>query len=178
MSDKCGIYSIENKLDNKKYYGSTTSWYRRKSAHKKALMNDKHPNIHLQRAWNKFGANNFEFNFELKVYEPFLTFVEQNYLDNNQNGYNIAKVAGSSMRGKNHSIETRNKMKTSHKGLKPNVETKERMSASHKGIKLSAEAKEKIRNAQIIFSNTEEGKTAKALAGNQSGLKRRSLIKK
>lgn len=148
MSDKCGIYSITNKIDNTKYYGSTTSWWRRKSAHKNALKKNKHPNIHLQRAWNKYGEENFEFNFELEVCQPYLLFVEQIYLDSNSNDYNFAKVAGASMRGKKHSPETRAKI-----------------SAARKGNKFSDETRKKMSIAQKTFSDTDEGKMAKVKAG-------------
>jgi len=57
----CGIYMIKNIANNKKYIGSTINFKKRFIGHKWALKNNKHFNKHLQRSYNKYGANNFEF---------------------------------------------------------------------------------------------------------------------
>ena len=57
-----GVYKITNTVDGKVYVGSTTidfGW--RWSNHKSALRKNKHCNIHLQRAWNKYGESAFTF---------------------------------------------------------------------------------------------------------------------
>jgi hypothetical protein len=54
------IYCIENLEDNKKYIGLTCFFKKRIAAHVNALNNNKHGNIYLQRAWNKYGKNNFK----------------------------------------------------------------------------------------------------------------------
>jgi group I intron endonuclease len=49
-----GIYSIVNLKNNKFYIGSSKNVYKRtKYEHKRFLELNKHPNIHLQRAFNK-----------------------------------------------------------------------------------------------------------------------------
>lgn len=57
----CGIYCIENKLDSKKYIGQSIEIEKRWYNHINALNLNYHSNIHLQRAWNKYGAENFNF---------------------------------------------------------------------------------------------------------------------
>lgn len=69
-----GIYKIINKIDGKYYIGSShdilgkTGRFNR---HIKDLMNKKHHSIFLQRAWDKYGRENFEFiiieNIENKI---------------------------------------------------------------------------------------------------------------
>jgi group I intron endonuclease len=57
-----GVYKITNTLDGKVYIGSTTvsaDW--RWSTHKALLKTGKHYNIHLQRAWSKYGEKAFTF---------------------------------------------------------------------------------------------------------------------
>jgi group I intron endonuclease len=57
---KSGIYCIMNKINNKKYIGSSISLYYRLNRHKSDLINNKHKNPHLQNSWNKYGKENFE----------------------------------------------------------------------------------------------------------------------
>lgn len=56
-----GIYCIENKINGKKYIGLSNNIYKRWSYHLEDFEAHRHKNIHLQRAWNKYGEKNFEF---------------------------------------------------------------------------------------------------------------------
>ena len=56
-----GIYKIVNKVNQKFYLGSSVNLYKRMLRHFNSLRKNKHHNIHLQRAFNKYGENNFEF---------------------------------------------------------------------------------------------------------------------
>lgn len=56
-----GIYKIENIINKKVYIGQSKNIPIRFSNHKYELNNNKHPNSHLQRAWNKYGKENFTF---------------------------------------------------------------------------------------------------------------------
>lgn len=55
------IYQIRNLTNNKKYYGKTNNFKRRKSTHITELNKGTHHCIFLQRAWNKYGSDNFVF---------------------------------------------------------------------------------------------------------------------
>lgn len=55
-----GIYIIKNKVNKKAYIGSSITIEDRLERHKKELKYKRHKNIHLQRAWNKYGEENFE----------------------------------------------------------------------------------------------------------------------
>jgi group I intron endonuclease len=61
MSNKSiGIYKITNIVTNKLYVGSSIDIKRRKYEHIRLLKNNKHNNIHLQNAYNKYGILNLK----------------------------------------------------------------------------------------------------------------------
>lgn len=56
---KCYIYFIINNITNQRYVGQTTNFTRRKAEHLLKLRENRHPNIKLQNAYNKYGLDNF-----------------------------------------------------------------------------------------------------------------------
>ena len=55
-----GVYCIKNIFNGKVYIGSASSGGGIKSRwawHKRDLQNNRHPNRHLQYAWNKYGKS-------------------------------------------------------------------------------------------------------------------------
>jgi group I intron endonuclease len=56
-----GVYSITNISSGKRYIGSSGNLHARWKAHLKALKAGKHHCVYLQNAWNKHGADQFEF---------------------------------------------------------------------------------------------------------------------
>lgn len=63
MEDKkiIGVYKIKNVLTDKYYIGYSQDINKRFKTHKNQLNRDKHPNIILQRSYNKYGIENFNF---------------------------------------------------------------------------------------------------------------------
>jgi group I intron endonuclease len=57
----CGIYKIENIINNKVYIGSSVNITSRQYKHFWMLEKNKHDNIHLQNAYNKHGKSAFKF---------------------------------------------------------------------------------------------------------------------
>lgn len=55
------IYLIRNKINGKFYLGSTKDLHKRKLKHFRDLKNQNHHSIYLQRSYNKYGVDNFEF---------------------------------------------------------------------------------------------------------------------
>ena len=120
---KTGVYEIVNIITNERYIGSASrvgksnslsGFYVRFDKHKLLLKNNKHYNIHLQRAYNKYGENNFNFNI-LSICPPeYCIKLEQWFLDNLKPEYNIRKIADS------------------NKGIKFTAEHKEKLSKSIK----------------------------------------------
>ena len=76
-----GIYQIENKINSKVYIGSSNNIKRRWQKHKALLRHNKHPNSHLQAAWNKYGEDSFEFSIIEECSLSDLLNKEQYYLD-------------------------------------------------------------------------------------------------
>jgi group I intron endonuclease len=54
-----GIYCIKCMVDGKEYIGQAKNLYKRNSGELSSLNNNRFHNIHLQRAWNKYGSDNF-----------------------------------------------------------------------------------------------------------------------
>jgi hypothetical protein len=50
-----GIYKITNLKTGKVYIGKASRVSSRLANHKYLLRNNKHVNVYLQRAWNKYG---------------------------------------------------------------------------------------------------------------------------
>lgn len=89
-----GIYKITNNIDKKYYIGSSTNIERRWAAHRSSLNKKTHVNIFLQRAWDKYGSDNFSFSIVENCdgySKDRLLEVEQSYIDKIENCYNIAK---------------------------------------------------------------------------------------
>ena len=59
--NNCGIYCIENLLNNKKYIGQSEELDVRLAKHFWLLNKNKHDNRHLQGAFNIDGIDNFSF---------------------------------------------------------------------------------------------------------------------
>ena len=80
-----GIYKIVNKINGKYYVGSSNDivstggrWWE----HRHKLKRNIHNNHHLQRAWNKYGENNFEWIIIAQNISPNnLRKIEQMYLN-------------------------------------------------------------------------------------------------
>lgn len=64
------IYSITQISTNKIYIGLTSNFIRRKNEHIYELRKNKHYNPHLQRAWNKYGKDDFKFEILTKIQDP------------------------------------------------------------------------------------------------------------
>lgn len=79
---KKGIYKITNLKTGRWYVGSVVSsnFRLRFKRHLNLLLNGKHENLHLQRAFDKYGQENFEFKI-LEILETNIFEREQYYLD-------------------------------------------------------------------------------------------------
>ena len=76
-----GVYRIKNLINGKCYYGSSKNIEKRWSRHKRELNNNTHINCILQRAWDKYGENNFIFEIIEVCAINVLLETEQKYLD-------------------------------------------------------------------------------------------------
>lgn len=62
-----GIYQIRNVVNNKVYIGQAINVFRRLSEHCDDLIQNKHFNRHLQRSFNKYKSENFEYSIICSV---------------------------------------------------------------------------------------------------------------
>lgn len=109
----CGIYMIKNKINGKAYVGQAIDVHGRWKKHIYALSNQYHYNKHLQRSWNKYGADNFEFSIIEECNEYELNTKEIYWIAKNNsfyNGYNQTK-GGDGVRGYKHSDAYRQKVR-------------------------------------------------------------------
>lgn len=105
------IYKILNKVNGKFYIGSTVNIKNRKYQHIHLLKKGKHQNNILQRAWNKYGEENFEFIIledDIKKEKQFEKEQEYFAILNPfpPNGYNIATIANGGGNNKGTNVST------------------------------------------------------------------------
>jgi len=146
-----GIYKITCLSNGKSYIGSAVNIEQRWRQHRNALNKGVHDNAHLQNAWNKYDASNFEFAVIELTKKPQLIEAEQRWIDSFSVGmlFNICLVAGSTL-GHNHSEETRKKIGLRSLGRTHSPENRQKMSLAirgkiwNAGKHLSEEIKTKI----------------------------------
>jgi group I intron endonuclease len=136
-----GIYKIINKTNGKYYVGSSNNIYKRWREHKYLLNKNAHANEYIQRSWNKYGADTFDFLIvERNIQEKDLLITEQKYLDQaetkKENCYNLSYIAGKIKM----TSEIRRKISESQKGEKnhnfgkhPSQETRRKLIECRKG---------------------------------------------
>lgn len=90
------IYRIINNINGKYYLGSTKNFNKRKNAHLLSLKKNIHHSTYLQRAWNKYGEENFKFEILYEINDGDVLEVEQKYLNELDFNmcYNVSKFAG------------------------------------------------------------------------------------
>lgn len=161
-----GIYAIKNSENGKIYVGSSDNICKRIYTHNRDLNANKHHSIHLQRAWNKYGAESFLYFCIEKCDVELLIEREQKWMDDfcsykKNKGYNISPTAGS-CRGIKLSEEHKEKLSKAHTGKKISEETKQKLSDIHKanpfwkGKHHSEETKQKIVEAKIGVVQSKE----------------------
>jgi group I intron endonuclease len=129
ISGKSGIYIIKNNLNDMIYVGSAVYLQGRYNHHVRRLSVNKHKNIHLQNAWNKYGSEVFSFIVLLYCDKENLLFFEQIIIDFYLNTYgrdklyNLDLIAGSAL-GRKHSQETKDKIGNGRRGKFHSEETK------------------------------------------------------
>jgi len=122
---KSGIYKIRNLVNGKLYIGSSDDIHERWMNHRIMLKNNSHHSKKLQRAYNKYGKENFLFELLEECSIDDLISREQYYLNTllyaneyiNKTskkfmslGYNIKPIAGKGSRGLKHTKESIEKM--------------------------------------------------------------------
>jgi len=160
-NNKSGLYKITNTENGRVYYGSAVNIARRWKEHRNALRRGAHYNDHLQRSWDKYGEDAFEFSVFAYCAVENLLENEQILLDlyvGKEDCYNIAKDAVAPFRGKKHTEETRAKLSAAMKGKPKSEEHRRKTSEAIKGKKHSEETKTKMSEAHLGKTLSEETK--------------------
>ena len=150
MNPRSGIYAIVRKANGDRYVGSAVDLRVRFRDHRRDLKDNKHHNIHLQRAWNKYGEKAFEFRVLLYC-DPELLIMFEQLAISQKSEYNISLTAGSSL------------------GIKRTPEQNAAHSARTKKQMEDPKMRAKVAAGQIGRKHTEEHKAKNAAAqmGNQ-----------
>jgi len=166
---RCGIYTITNTINNKIYVGSTTRLFcQRWGDHRAGLRAKKHANIHLQRAWDKYGEVAFEFKVIELVDSPENVLEREQYwmdkLNVYKSGYNRTLVAGNSFGIKRTPEQCKAKGKS---------DNWRRANAAWKGSKHTKESRQTIREKRakqvMVFTQERKDNISKSLQGVASG---------
>lgn len=165
-----GIYAIIHRESGRWYVGQSQNLRKRFSQHRSRLMNGSHENSRIQNAWNKYGADAFD--FEILILAPvwMLDDIEQAYLDDpHTNHYNISKDAAVPARGLKRTAEVRAKMSLLSKGRPISAEHRAKISAAKMGHPVSAETREKLKGArsQETRSRMSEAKRVRSKPGKR-----------
>lgn len=152
---KSGIYRIVNAVNGRVYVGSAINLKSRKEDHWKTLRANRHSNMFLQRAWNKYGESQFSFVVIENVDDKSLLLErEQFYLDqlsfekgDPNRCYNICRVAGSLL-GTKRTAEHRAKISAATKGRVISPEHRAKQSAAMKGRVRTPEHQAKLADAR------------------------------
>lgn len=174
MTNNSGVYKITNKIDNKFYIGSSCAMYSRKRQHFSLLNRGIHTNKFLQRAVNKHGIINFNFEVVLYCDKENLLLYEQTCLDNLKPQYNLSPgVVGTfgyswSKESKKNLSKSQlkrfsdpneiEKIRIAHIGYMPTEEQKRKQSEALKGRKRPPEVVDRIRKANIGKKRSQEYK--------------------
>ena len=144
-----GIYQIRNLIDDKIYVGRASFLDKRKWEHYRTLRYNKHSNIYLQNAYNKYGVSFFVFEILEECNKDMLISREHHWCkklncNNPKIGYNLA-ITHPTIGFYKHSDETKLKISNALKGKKRSEEAIRRMRATKIGCKLSENHKNKIK---------------------------------
>lgn len=145
-NDTCGIYCIQCVKTNKRYVGSSVNIKKRLYYHLNRLRNNKHGNIYLQNAWNKYKEESFIYCILKKCSPKNLTKNEEFFI-REQGEFNLTKI-----------VDRKNQL---------NKLTKQKISNKLKGVKKSNEHANNIKEAQkiIVHQYTLKGDYVKSFSG-------------
>lgn len=97
MEKLCGIYSILNTVNRKRYIGLSTDIHQRWREHISRFNHHSHNNTYLQNSWYKYGEENFEFSIIELCDKDILGERERYYIEYygtyilDGNGYNLTR---------------------------------------------------------------------------------------
>lgn len=128
---KSGIYQIVHVASGKRYVGQAKDIAKRWVTHKRTLSRGVHASRHLQRAWDKYGADAFAFEVIEVCDIPDLDTREQFHIDHRAD-FNVLRFARSPL-GVVRSEETRRKIASALRGKPKSPEHRAALSKANAG---------------------------------------------
>ena len=141
-----GIYCITNRINGKRYVGSSINISKRFGEHKTELRGQRHINSYLQKSYNKYGEGSFTFDVveecgHNKLIEREEYWIAQYDACNRELGYNFNPYPSRPRLGVKASPETLRRMSIANGGENHPMfgkhlkrETRRKLSLSQKGI--------------------------------------------
>lgn len=183
-TDTCGIYKLVNKVTNQCYVGQSQRCKKRIKEHFRLLRYNKHPNQHLQNAYNKYGSENFYGEVEIECENlSELDALENSFLDGDAwfdepKVYNIADFAKAPMRGKTHTEEAKQRIRLGRRATTFDFKSPEyratlskaQMARFHQDPKFIAKLKFVIENGHLSYAER-----ARQLNSDTSAIRRLAL---
>lgn len=158
-ADNCGVYLITCTVNKRRYIGSSCTIQVRWKQHAADLRGQRHHNIHLQRAWDKHGADAFDFGVLEECSEGALLEREQHWMDKERPEFNIARDVTATTRGLALTPAHKAKIGRASKGRAVSSETRIRLSEMmKKRLPISQETRRKIGEANKGRTHTPESK--------------------
>lgn len=178
---RSGIYAIWNSLTGKIYIGQAIHILKRWKNHKIELRLNRHRNVYLQSAYNKYGAVNMVFYVVEYCAVKDLDRLEQEWMDfynssDRECGYNLSPTAGGSCLGFKHSEETRALLSAKRKNKPRSEEAKAAIKAGWLKRKAKGGVSEETKRKQSeVHKNKKPSLETKALMsksriGNQNAV--------
>jgi group I intron endonuclease len=181
-NNKCGVYRIYFIGNDKSYIGLTKGFKGRSNQHLRVLRQDKHFNIYLQRAFNKYGEDNFRIELIEECDKSDLSKKEKEYIriyDSFKNGFNLTtggeectisedvkKRISEKHKGKIIKAETRQKLREINLGKKLMQKTKDKISKLNRDRVLTSQQKEKMsKGGSIVRTQATKDKMSKSRLG-------------
>lgn len=170
-----GIYCVENIENNKKYIGQSKNindrWYK----HKNELKRGVHFNDYLQKSWNKYGEEKFEFHIleycdDTELDKKEIYYIELYNTTNRELGYNLKSGGqnGSSVLSR----ESRNKLSNSIKeSYENNEELREKRRIDAINRWQNPEIKEKIMGSNnVMYGKHHSEESKRKMSENKKGI--------
>lgn len=170
-----GIYLIRCLSSGKRYVGSSVDVFLRWRQHRNSLRAQTHGNVHLQRAWNIHGEENFEFKMLYFCTPLRLVELEEHYIRvlgaaDPSRGYNLEKIVNGRQvvsaetrtklsvkaEGRRHTEATKQKLRD--KNSMQNPETRAKVSAAMKGRKPWIAGRRHTEETRAKMSAAKKGK--------------------
>ncbi len=171
-----GVYCLIHTPTAREYIGSAVRLRRRVRRHEKELNEGCHCNEHLQRAWNKYGVDQFDCaTLELVANPKDLIAREQHYIDTRQPAFNICPKAGSAL-GVKRRPETVERLRLVHLGRKRSAEVRANLSRARRlRPPMSEESRRKLSASLAAYYQTPKGRQEAIERGNRHKGKPRPL---